>query len=180
MQSRVWGNVMLGNLRKIGLVLAASVMAGWAVPSFAADIAEDMSAEEIDSLLSGAGFNTTLMSDKSEGTPVAVARLGQVNFVVRALSCEGAPARCSQLLFFANFDLGRTITNADYRVVNDFNDSSYDGRAYVLEDSGEIGVDFIIDLTGGVTPAHIQSRLGRWQGIVSDFLREMNAAQTGS
>ncbi|GGD15669.1 hypothetical protein GCM10011342_25530 [Aquisalinus flavus] len=176
----MWGYVMLGNLRTIGLAMAASLFAIWAAPSIAADIAEDMSAQEIDSLLSGAGFNTTLMSDKAEGTPVAVARLGQVNFIVRALSCEGSPARCSQLLFFANFDLGRTITNDDYRVVNDFNDSSFDGRAYVLEDSGEIGVDFIIDLTGGVTPAHIESRLGRWQGIVSDFLREMNAAQTGS
>lgn len=165
----------------IGAMAAAGLtLAGVSVPAAAVDIADSMSAAEIEQMLSGAGFTTTMMADASSGAPVAMARVGQVNFVVRALNCEGEPARCEQLLFFANFNLGRDTTNEDYKVVNDFNDSSYDGRAYVLENSGEIGIDFIIDLTGGVTSAHIESRLSRWQGVISSFLAEMRAAQTGS
>lgn len=162
------------------LIAAAAGAMALMTPAFAADVSDSMGADEIAAMLEGAGFSTTMMSDKDNGAPVAVARLGQINFVVRALDCEGRPPSCSQLLFFANFNLGRSITGDDYKIVNDFNDSSYEGRAYVLEGSGEIGIDYIIDLTGGVTAAHVESRLSRWQEVVARFLAEMNDSGTGA
>lgn len=158
----------------------AALMALGIAPAAGQTVSDSMSADEIEALLSGAGLSPNLIRDRDTGAPVAMARLGGVTFMVRAMDCEGRPARCSQLLFFANFALERAATDEDYRTVNDFNDSSLEGRAYVLEATDEIGVDFTIDLTGGVTPAHVDSRLSRWQGIVEGFLTEMRAAQTGS
>ena len=146
----------------------------------AQEVTNGLTADTLEELLSGADMNPDIMADKETGAPVAVGKIGQINFVVRALECDGTPMVCSQLLFFSNFDLGREPTQNDYRIVNDFNDSSVDGRAYVLEETNQIGIDYYIDLTGGVTQAHIASRLSRWQGVIESFLQEMRSANTGS
>ena len=161
---------ILAGLASVSLLAGASALAQ----------ISSMSATEIEALLSEAGLNPEVISDRDTGAPVAMGKLGQINFVVRALECDGDPLSCEQLLFFANFDLNRDVTEEDYRIINGFNDSSYDGRAYVLEDTRQIGVDFYIDLTGGVTADHVSSRLERWQGVVSGFLDEMRNANTGS
>lgn len=169
--------IMMGAL----FCLASAVVPGHAL---AAELTDGMTGEEIGQMLEGAGLSHTLMADKNSGTPVAVGKLGQINFVVRALACEGTPVSCAQLLFFANFDLNRPVSEEDYLIVNDFNDSAFDGRAYVVEEGtangGQIGVDFYIDLTGGVSAEHVTGRLSRWQGVVSSFLEEMRKDRTGS
>jgi hypothetical protein len=146
----------------------------------AQDVTKGLTADALEALLDNANMSPDIVEDRETGAPVAIGQIGQINFVVRALDCEGRPQVCSQLLFFANFDLGRDATEDDYRIVNDFNDSSVEGRAYVLEDTKQIGVDYYIDLTGGVTDEHVTSRLNRWQGVIEGFLQEMRAASTGS
>ncbi|WOI53198.1 YbjN domain-containing protein [Parvularcula sp. LCG005] len=142
-------------------------------------VQDSISANELEMLLTEAGLTPTMLTDKTTGAPVATGQANGMVFVVRTLDCSGRPKRCGQLLLFANFDLGRGVTDDDYRIVNGFNESNVNGRAYVLEDKSQIGIDFIIDMTGGVTETHIGSRLGRWPGVIRDFKEEMVGAQTG-
>ncbi|MGV6802208.1 MAG: YbjN domain-containing protein [bacterium] len=167
-------------LLKLGIIGIFAAIASLNHAAAEQSVRQSLSAREIGSLLSDAGLDASLMQDQESGLPVALGNMDGINFVIRALDCDGLPARCKQLLFFANFNLGREVVDQDYKIVNDFNDSNMDGRAYVIEETGEIGVDFYIDLTGGVTSDHIMNRVERWQNVISDFLQEMRAAQTGS
>ena len=148
--------------------------------AIAQDVTSSVTASELEELLREAGLAPTMLRDQATGAPVATGQTEGMIFVVRALDCSGSPKRCGQLLMFANFDLDRDASDSDYRIVNDFNESNVNGRAYVLEDKSQIGIDFIIDMTGGVTGEHIGSRLGRWPEVIEDFANEMRAAQTGS
>jgi putative sensory transduction regulator len=143
-------------------------------------IADSMTAEQIGAALEEAGFDVTMSEDRDSGHPVARGNIGNLVFIVRAMDCEGSPLACRQLLLFANFDLGRDITDQDFRIVNGFNDSAMDGRAYVLERTNQIGIDFIIDLSGGVSNNHIAHRLSRWEGVIATFIDQFSKAQTGS
>ena len=73
-------------------------------------------------------------------------------------------------MFFANFALGRDVTSSDYRIVNGFNDSQVFGRAYVIEATGEVGVDYVIELGGGVTEAHLAQNISRWADVINAFV----------
>lgn len=162
--------------------IIASMAMVWSACAMAQDymVQEAISADELKTMLEQAGLNPTMMTDRDTGTPVATGQVNGMIFVVRALDCSGRPVRCGQLLLFANFDLGRAAGDTDFRIVNGFNESNVNGRAYVLDDKSQIGVDYIIDMTGGVTDEHIGSRLGRWPGVIRDFKEEMMSAQTGS
>ena len=144
-------------------------------------VREALSGGQIKDALAEAGLNPTLIRDKKTGDPVAAGTLpGGLIFVARGIECGGLPKSCAQVVLFANFDLGREVTDADFRIVNDFNDSNQNGRAYVLETKSQIGVDYVIDLTGGVTNEHVGSKLSRWPAVVGDFFQEMKDAQPGS
>ncbi len=142
--------------------------------------ADSLTAEQIGTALEEAGFDVTMSEDRDSGHPVARGNIGNLVFIVRAMDCDGSPLACRQLLLFANFDLGREITDRDFRIVNGFNDSAMDGRAYVLERTNQIGIDFIIDLSGGVSNNHIAHRLSRWEGVIATFIDQFTKAQTGS
>jgi hypothetical protein len=142
---------------------------------------EAFTANELEAALEEAGLSPTMLKDKETGDPVATGTLpGGLVFVARAMDCEGSPRACAQVVLFANFDVGRPLSGDDFRVVNAFNEGNVNGRAYVLEDRSQVGVDYVIDLTGGVTDEHVASRLTRWPAVVGDFREEMVAAQTGS
>ena len=143
-------------------------------------VRDSITAPEIMSLLGEAGLSPTLLQDKATGAPVATGQTDGLIFVVRAMDCRGLPQRCGQLLLFANFELGREVTEEDYRLVNSFNESNLKGRAYVLEGKRQIGIDFVIDMTGGVTGEHIGSRLGRGPTVIEDFRTQMQEVRTGS
>ncbi len=146
----------------------------------ASNMADSLTAAQIGAALEEAGFEVTMSEDRDSGHPVARGNIGNLVFIVRAMDCEGSPLACRQLLLFANFDLGREITDRDFRIVNGFNDSAMDGRAYVLERTNQIGIDFIIDLSGGVSNNHIAHRLSRWEGVIANFIDQFTKAQTGS
>lgn len=158
----------------------AMIFGSNALADEAQTIRSSISATELEALLTGAGLSPTMLTDKATGNPVATGQTAGMVFVVRAMDCDGRPARCEKLVLFANFDLGREIGDRDYRIVNGFNEKNLYGRAYVLEDKSQIGVDYIIDMTGGVTGAHIGSRLGKWPEVIEGFAQQMRSAQTGS
>ena len=166
-------------MKKASFAIGASLILAFSmVQTGHAANTDKMNAQQIEALLEDAGFAPEVVMDEANGAPVAVAKVGDIEFIVRALACE--EGACERLLLFANFRLGRPISQQDYKIINSFNESKADGRAYVLEKSGEIGVDYMIDLTGGVSAGHISSRLNRWQGVVDSFLEAVRAGNTGS
>ena len=168
--------VQMGNKgargRIAGAVFGLAVAGAALTTPAAAEITTAMTAGEIESALNEAGLETQMSADGSSGDPVIVARGDGVTFVVRALDCSGRPSRCAKLLFFANFSLGRSVAEGDYRVVNKFNDSQVFGRAYILEGRNQVGVDYLIELDGGVTTDHVAGGVARWSDVIKTFVTE--------
>ena len=147
----------------------------------ARDVRDALTARQIADALTAAGLQPTMIKDQETGNPVATGALdGGLIFVARAMECGGRPKACRQVVLFANFDLGRPVGGGDFEVVNAFNEGNVNGRAYVLEGRDQVGVDYVIDLTGGVTAEHVAAKLARWPSVVGDFKAEMIAARTGS
>lgn len=155
-------------------------------------IRDRITASQLEAMLKEAGLNPTMLRDKATGAPVAtgvfvdhnnLSSFGQprtTTFVVSGKECGGLPMGCEQLVLFANFDLGREVSEQDFRVVNAWNDSSVFGRAFVLESKRQIGIDFRVDMIGGVTGDHVEGRLGRWPEVMRDFRAKLEAASNGS
>lgn len=146
----------------------------------AAQTKSAVTAAELEAILSEAGFPVAVIEDAQTGAPVAHAQAGNVQFWIRALDCAGAPKACSTLVFFANFDLGRAATAKDYEVVNRFNDSQVFGRAYLLPGRNLVGVDYVIELDGGVSMDHISKNIGRWADVISAFIGHFSDGQKSS
>ncbi|MBT8472422.1 MAG: YbjN domain-containing protein, partial [Marinicaulis sp.] len=120
------------------------------------------------------------LEDSATGAPVASGQAGEFGFFVRAMSCSGSPAACENLMFFANFELGRAATTNDLRVVNQFNDSQVFGRAYVLEQQNQVGVDYVIELGGGVSQEHLAQNISRWADVISAFVAKFQEGYSAS
>ena len=165
------------------LLIATVVLgAAWGAVSTAAS-AQTLGAvtgDQLETILEAADLNPSMMADSATGAPVALGKAGQFEFYVRALSCSGSPAACETLVFFANFELGRTVTAGDFRLVNSFNDSQVFGRAYVLEGTSEVGVDYVIELGGGVTETHLSQNMSRWADVISAFVSKFQEGASTS
>jgi len=75
------------------------------------------------------------------------------------------------------------LSVADLVAVNNYNESQVFGRAYVLRssgESGEVGVDYVIELGGGVSKEHIEENVARWADVVAAFIQTMTSSTTGS
>lgn len=158
------------------IAAAAAISAGAA----AAQNLDAVTADELKAALDEAGLSPTMSEDTSNGWPVASGKLGEIVFWVRALDCSGAPLACENLLFFANFDLGRSVVQNDYAVINSFNDSKLFGRAYLIEAQSQVGVDYVIDLGGGVSKDHLSQNIARWADVVAAFIDTFRAGQASS
>ena len=159
--------------------LAAAVITFGLAPASAQTV-DSVTADRLESVLESAGLGPTMTEDAASGAPVANASVGEVQFWVRALDCSGAPAACENLVFFANFDLGRSVTATDYRVINHFNDSQVFGRAYIIEKQNQVGVDYVIELGGGVTEQHLTNNISRWADVVAAFVEKFSSGDTGA
>jgi hypothetical protein len=167
----IWG------MKKL-LIAAVMMSAAWSVAS--AQTLGSVTGDQLENILSAADLNPSMMADAQSGAPVATGKAGDFEFYVRALSCSGSPASCETLVFFANFELGRTVTANDYRLVNSFNDSQVFGRAYVLEGTGEVGVDYVIELGGGVTEGHLSQNISRWADVIAAFVNKFQDGAASS
>lgn len=160
------------------LAIAAAIMVA-AAPAHAQTKAA-LTGEELGAVLSAAGIEAEIIEDARTGVPVATAQAGQIQFWVRALDCAGAPKACSTLMFFANFELGRDAAPADYQTVNAFNDRQVFGRAYLLPAKNLIGVDYVMELQGGVAPDHISQSIARWADVIDAFIAHFSADAAGT
>ncbi len=164
-------------------IIAAAVLVAaqlFLTGAASAQTREALTADEIESVLEAAGLGPTMTEDAATGMPVASGSSGEIQFWVRALGCSGDPAACENLVFFANFDLGRPVTQSDYRVVNNFNDSQLFGRAYILERQDQVGVEYVIELGGGVTMEHVAGNVSRWSDVIDAFVRKFSEGDEGA
>jgi|GEM_PF-1688290 len=169
--------VVCSNLRYFAAIAAAAMV------SFGSANAQTIGAvnsEQLGAALSAAGLNPTMIEDAATGAPVANGTAGEFGFFVRALSCSGNPPACENLMFFANFELGRSVTPEDFRIINGFNDSQVFGRAYVLESQNQVGVDYVIELGGGVSEEHLAQNISRWADVISAFVAKFQEGAAGS
>lgn len=169
-------------MRRILLDLAAGAAAAIAASggAAAAQMLSAVTADELEGILAEAGLSPTMAEDSKTGLPVASGRLGELIFWVRAMDCSGAPLACENLMFFANFDLGRVPAPRDYSIINAYNESKVFGRAYLIEDQSQVGVDYVIELGGGVSSAHLSKNLARWADVVSAFIDSFSAGAGSS
>ena len=161
-------------MKRVFATALGAVLLSVAAPAHA-QTKSALTPDEVMSILGEAGLSPQLSQDVATGAPVFLGRAGDINFVVRALNCAGAPAACENLLFLANFDLGRPVTPEDYLVINRFNDSQLFGRAYVLANTGQVGVEYVLEMGGGVSTDHIVQNVGRWANIIGAFLNNFNS-----
>ena len=134
-----------------------------------AENVDAVNADQLEAILTEAGLGPSMTEDAASGAPVANAQLESVSFWVRAMDCSGRPQACETLMFFANFELGRDATDRDYKVINAFNDSQVFGRAYVIENENQVGVDYVIELSGGVSSDNVAGNVSRWADVVNAF-----------
>lgn len=139
-----------------------------------------VTADELETILNAADLSVSMTEDAASGAPVANAQLGGISFWVRALDCSGTPSACGTLMFFANFELGRSATSTDYKIVNSFNDSQVFGRAYILEDVSQVGVDYVVELDGGVSAEHLSQNVSRWADVIAAFIEKFSSGSAGA
>ena len=139
-----------------------------------------VTAAELEQILSGAGLGVTVIEDAQTRAPVARVEAGGVQYWVRALDCKGSPMACSTLVFFANFELGRPAAATDYEVINRFNDSQVFGRAYLIPGRNQVGVDYVIELDGGVSMDNITRNISRWADVINAFIGHFSEGQRSS
>jgi hypothetical protein len=165
--------------RLLGCVAAAAFV----VLTSAGASAQNRSAvtgDELETILSEAGFPVQVVEDARTGAPVATVQVGEIQYWIRALDCKGAPKSCSTLVFFANFSLGRAKEQKDFEIINRFNDSQLFGRAYLLPGRDEVGVDYVIELDGGVSLDHIAKNIARWSDVIDAFIAHFSDSQKSS
>lgn len=150
----------------LGMALGLSIIAA----PVAAQTIDAVTADELEAALEAAGLGPTMTQDLASGAPVASGSAGQFEFYVRAMNCSGEPTACQELMFFANFELGREISIDDVRKVNSFNEGQVFGRAYFIESQETVGVDYVIELGGGVSPDHLAENIDRWADVISAFV----------
>lgn len=160
--------------------IASGVLAMLGAGNAAAQNLSAVNADQLETILTDAGLGVSMTQDAASGAPVANAQLGDITFWVRALECSGRPQACETLVFFANFQLGRAAADADYKIINSFNDSQVFGRAYVIERKAEVGVDYVIELSGGVSADHVAQNVGRWADVISAFIDKFSSGAAGA
>ena len=166
--SRIARRWTAGVAATFAIALAGVVPAG-------AETRAALTAQEIETILSTAGLSPTMSEDAASGAPVARGELGSITFWVRGMDCSGSPTACSTLVFFANFELGRPLEDADFKKVNRYNDSQVFGRAYIIESRGQLGIDYVIELDGGVSEDNISRNISRWADVVAAFLSSLRS-----
>jgi hypothetical protein len=152
----------------------------------AAQTVSTLSATEIERALSDAGYSPEIVQEPNSqdrtvqkpyfGGTMILSGGTEIVFYVRTSGCTGEPAACEHLIFYANFDLDRDVTPDDFRIANGFNDVQVFGRSYVLEASKQVGIDYTIDVGGGVTREHLAKGLTRWPDVVQEFIDAFSAA----
>lgn len=151
-----------------------------ATPTAASEVKSALTADEISEALTAAGLSASPLSDLKTGAPVFKADAGDGEFWVRTLDCSGTKTvSCSTLVFFRNFTLSTgSATPRHIFLINQYNEQNLSGRAYLLPGAApgggdQVGIDYVVDLKGGVSTDHLAGRIAQWSQIVRAFIGQM-------
>lgn len=152
-----------------GAALALLFLAG---PAAADTVMKDISANELVKIMRGQGF-AAQADTASDGTPLIVARLGQVKFGVTTYGCKGAKGamRCSRLQFVTVFDLQGAPSAQAVMAMNAYNNKRLFGRAYI-DPQGDAILDMTVNLARGVTRDNLVDNMTVWTGVLSNFMSD--------
>jgi putative sensory transduction regulator len=128
---------------------------------------ETLNLFEFEQVLIDAGFAPKMSVSQNSGEPRAQISSDGLNFTVIGKECVASS--CEAMLFVANFNLNRDVVFKDYEIVNSYNDTQLSGRAYVLVEDRQVGIDQVIDLRGGVSQEYILLKTGGFPDLVQTF-----------
>lgn len=166
---------MTGMRFLVATVTAAFLALSPASGSALAQPVSSLTLDQLERILKDAGFATETTTNENTGVEtlggtVKLEDGSDVIFWVTMRDCAGDPVACESVILFANFNLGREATPDDFRTANHYNDRQVFGRAYILEEAHQVGVDYLIHLGGGVERQHLERAVARWPGIITAFL----------
>ncbi|MCP5431998.1 MAG: YbjN domain-containing protein [Alphaproteobacteria bacterium] len=172
-----WGKAMRGAAMAGALVTALS---GAAAAEDTSSVYKDISAAELQRLLTIAGVESVAGSDKN-GNPIIYAQAGDTQFVVRTFECARGTSgsgenalRCQRMQYQARFELPTPPSRAD---MNAFNQTWVFGKAYVT-DNGLAAIEYPVNLTMGVTEANLVHNFVLWVSILEEFIAHLSHSQT--
>jgi hypothetical protein len=153
-------------------IMAALALFWLAVPASAESVMKDISAEELVKIMRAQGF--AAQADRAgDGTPMVIARLGQVKFGVTTYGCKGQQdaMRCSRLQFVTVFDLHGAPSMQAVMAMNAYNNKRLFGRAYI-DPQGDAVLDMTVNLTRGVTRDNLVDNMTVWVSVLSNFMSD--------
>jgi hypothetical protein len=140
----------------------------FSLSSLVAEPKSTVSAADMELILLAAGFEPEMHVDENSGDPYATLKEQGFGFFIRGKNCN--TDGCSVLMFVSNFDLDRAPTDADFRAVNAYNDAKLRGRAYVNISDEQVGIDLVLDLTGGAEVDTLRLHAGRFPDMIQAFV----------
>ncbi|MFP4002462.1 MAG: YbjN domain-containing protein [Alphaproteobacteria bacterium] len=151
---------------------AALAMLFLAAPASARTIMKDISADELVKIMRAQGFSAQA-DTAADGTPMVIARLGQVKFGVTTYGCKGRQGamRCSRLQFVTVFDLQGAPSSQAMMAMNAYNNKRLFGRAYI-DPEGDAILDMTINLSRGITRDNLVDNVTVWTGVLSNFMSD--------
>lgn len=158
-----------GTAKIAGAALALFCVTG---PAAAETVMKDISADELVQIMRAQGF-AAQAETASDGSPMIVARMGQVKFGVTTYGCKGLAnaQRCTQLQFVTVFDLQDAPSTQAIMAMNAYNNKRLFGRAYV-DPSGDAILDMTVNLARGVTRDNLVDNMTVWVGVLSNFMTD--------
>lgn len=154
---------------KSGFVMGAAMVAALATQPLAAQNS-GVSADALFAAFEASGYE--LSDIGPNGNRIAQIPLeGEepVNFNIRPVGCTDNQD-CEAVIMFANFNLS-AVTDEHKAAVSRFNDTTYYGRAYYLED--KVGIDSVVRIDSSGDIPYLRRRISDFRGIVIDFLSHM-------
>ena len=146
--------------RKLLMMMAVSGTM-WAATTY-----DQISGEEMVSLLQDAGYKAVLKEDNS-GDPKVVTKMGGLNVSIYFYGCEGEKGakQCKTYQFYAGYD-----QKLDDKKVVEWNAKKRFARCYTSSD-GNARVEYDVSTDGGVNKAFITRSFDRWEVILDEFTK---------
>jgi hypothetical protein len=150
-------------MKRIGLVLAATIAAGVAVPAQAQMVrAQDPSS--VAQALRNGGYTATVGTD-NVGDPMITSAYNGTTFQVYFYNCTDN-RECATVQFHSGYDFNRPIS---LDLINQWNRSQRFGRAY-LDNEGDPILEMDVDLDdGGLSRLLFIDNVEFWTSVLGKF-----------
>ena len=143
-------------------IAAVALAALYGVPA-SAELVDATAPGTLVEVIQALGYRAKLDTD-ALGDPKIVSSVGGTDFSIYFYGCTENSA-CKALLFKVGYDL---IDGTTLEVVNDWNETSLFGRAY-LDEEGDPWVEMAVNMDGGVARFNFEDTFDWWEVVVGQF-----------